>query len=32
MDDGRIAEFWGEYNLLDLAEQIGAFNTEPVSA
>ena len=32
MDDGRIAEFWGEYNQLDLAEQIGALGTEAASA
>jgi Predicted ester cyclase len=28
MEGGRIAEFWGEFNLLDLAQQVGAVNTE----
>jgi len=32
MEGGRIAEFWGEYNQLDLAEQIGALGSEAASA
>ncbi len=28
LEHGRIAEFWGEFNLLDLAQQIGAVTTE----
>lgn len=28
LEDGRIAEFWGEFNLLDLAQQVGAVTTE----
>jgi predicted ester cyclase len=32
MDGGRIAEFWGEFNMLDLAQQIGAVNAELTAA
>lgn len=28
LERGRIAEFWGEFNLLDLAQQVGAVTTE----
>lgn len=31
LENGRIAEFWGEFNLLDLAQQVGALATEPTA-
>lgn len=31
MEGGQIAEFWGEFDLLDLARQVGAAITEPTT-